>query len=257
MYHSPLRTLLTRNFKKQPIWTHVHNHCTGVELSPNVIPTDFRYFPKALVNIMLERLNFLRSSDRSDGFYFFGDEADNCVILDANGTVNPNVEGKRDAHNGATYLNSEDMDELAFNLSGHMEYCEEMKRDAQDSYVCTIRKGTPIPADLKLWNTDHYENPHYLLRAKVPLSLPNLQVLLSEFQEAHGKTMKFHGFILCFDSGILSKRVQELCTSNSTLVRSVDTGQCGSATVKGGSTCEPYCHEDVYTAKGAARVTPK
>ena len=133
----------------------------------------------------------------------------NCVTLDQHGHVDPNTHvSEFDAHNGATYRQIQDKFELGFDLDCHMISCEEDGRNGQDTYVCQIARGTPIPDALRLWMTVGW-NPYYVLRARVSLSLPELQRLLSEFHAKHGKVTSFDDY-LASDLGLSEEKLPVL-----------------------------------------------
>ena len=115
----------------------------------------------------------------------------NCVTVDQNGFVDPHTQlGELDAPNGATYMSTTN---LAFDLDLETISREGMGLNGEDTYVCHIPRGTPIPDSLRLWMTIQ-ANPDYILRSRMPMTMLGLQKLLSEFQGKHGQITSFNDY---------------------------------------------------------------
>ena len=172
MDHNILWGTLAKGIGRRAQSKHVLHYCTSIRRRPYVIATDLCHFPKNMINIMMSQPEFLEIQDEDYSHIV------NYIALDKNGLVDPGIIGRLNGHNGATYWSGEDKSDLELTLGCHIFNCKQS--GIRNTYICQIPKGTPIPDALKLWKSCH-ENPFYLLRAKVPLSLPNLQSLLHRF----------------------------------------------------------------------------
>ena len=197
-----LRSVLAKSSRRHSPFKYVHHYCTGVQspphYSPSINDTGLRFSPEVSINIMMDRFYFLEIEEDEDEVEDENDDEDvtftyrtNTVVLDKNGLVDPNPAD--DDHNSALYIISEDKADLAQTIDDHLMGCGAISLDPRDTYVCQIPDQTPIPDELQLWETRH--NDDYILRAKVPLPLSDLQVLLNRFQEKHGKIMDFGEYL--------------------------------------------------------------